>query len=70
MSLSFAACVTSRIMLWAFSWSRTRLSWMSTISRISSTVRLRKTTVASMRFRNSGRKLFLSSAETFSFISS
>ena len=37
MSWSFAAWVTSRVMLWAFSWSRTRLSIRSTISRISST---------------------------------
>ena len=67
---SLAASVTSSDICWARSWSRTRASIRSTIRAISSTVSDRKTTVASMRLRNSGRKLFFSSAATFSFMSS
>ena len=70
MMCSLAAWVTSRCICWARSWSRTRASIRSTIWVISSTVSERKTTVASMRLRNSGRKLFFSSAATFSFMSS
>jgi hypothetical protein len=46
------------------------LSIRSTIWPISSTVSERNTTVASIRLRNSGRKFCLSSAWTFSFMSS
>ena len=65
---SLAAWVTSSVICWARSWSRTRASIRSTIWVISSTVSERKTTVASIRLRNSGRKLFFSSAATFSFM--
>ena len=70
MMCSLAACVISSVIPWAVSWSRTRSSIRSTIWAISSTVRLRNTTVASIRLRNSGRKFCLSSAWTFSFIRS
>ena len=47
-----------------------RASSRSTISRISSQRELPEDDVASIRLRNSGRKVFFSSARTFSFIRS
>ena len=55
---------------WPAIWTFTRASRRSTISRISSRVSWRNTTVASMRLRNSGRNVFFSSASTLSFMRS